>query len=451
MAMPPIVGVPALATWVAGPSSRMYWPISRVRKYRMRKGVERMASQSAMPPETSSPSTCRQGSGCRSCPAGAQDGRVRPVTGRQRVTRLVGVVEGDPLSPDLLVRLVPFSRQHDHVTRRGGLEGAADRHGALGLDDHGRVVTPTRDAAQYLVDDGGRLLVARVVRRHDRHVAQADRCLTHERTLGPVAVAATPEHGEHPATGCEGPRLAEHHLQAGGRVGVVDDHGERRRRVGGPATRLAPGRRRDHLEAPRHGRDAGHGPRDVGGVDVELVERQRRLRRQERVVHIHCAGQRRRDALPAPGERGLPGLEHDVRGVAVPHRDDRDPRAFEQPSTPRIVSVDDAAQRAPRVEQGRLCLEVVLHRPVVVEVVMAQVGEDRDVEVDALHPRLDQRVARDLHRNRVAHTVGHLPVTDAGQDPLHLGGLRRGADARQRPHHVGRMAQRTQGDPRGCG
>ena len=32
MAMPPMVGVPALAMWVAGPSSRMCWPISRLRK-----------------------------------------------------------------------------------------------------------------------------------------------------------------------------------------------------------------------------------------------------------------------------------------------------------------------------------------------------------------------------------------------------------------------------------
>ena len=32
MAIPPIVGVPALATWLAGPSSLMCWPISRLRK-----------------------------------------------------------------------------------------------------------------------------------------------------------------------------------------------------------------------------------------------------------------------------------------------------------------------------------------------------------------------------------------------------------------------------------
>ena len=73
---------------------------------------------------------------------------------------------------------------------------------------------------------------------------------------------------------------------------------------------------------------------------------------------------------------------------------------------------------------------------------MAQVGEDRDVEVDALHPRLHERVARDFHRNRVAHTVGLLPVADGGQDSLHLGCLGRGPDARQRPHHVGRVTER---------
>ena len=32
MAMPPMVGVPALAEWEAGPSSLMCWPSSRWRK-----------------------------------------------------------------------------------------------------------------------------------------------------------------------------------------------------------------------------------------------------------------------------------------------------------------------------------------------------------------------------------------------------------------------------------
>ena len=119
--------------------------------------------------------------------------------------------------------------------------------------------------------------------------------------------------------------------------------------------------------------------------------------------------------------------QHNVGGVSVMHGNGGDAGALQEPLSPRIVRVDDAAQRVARREEHCLGLEVLLHRPVVVEVVVAEVGEDRDVEVDALDPCLDQRVARHLHGDRMTMAVGLLAVAHTGQHPLHLGGLGRRA------------------------
>ena len=92
------------------------------------------------------------------------------------------------------------------------------------------------------------------------------------------------------------------------------------------------------------------------------------------------------DPLPAPGELGMAGAQHNVGGVGVVDGDRRDAGLLQEPRAPWVVGVDHAAQRVARREQHRLRLEVLLHRPVVVEVVVAEVREDRDVEVDALDP-----------------------------------------------------------------
>ena len=76
--------------------------------------------------------------------------------------------------------------------------------------------------------------------------------------------------------------------------------------------------------------------------------------------------------------------------------------------------------------------------------VVAEVGEHRHVEVDALDARLDERVARHLHRHSVPMAVGLLAVAHPGQDPLHLGRLGCRPRARQRPHDVGRTAGRAE-------
>ena len=138
----------------------------------------------------------------------------------------------------------------------------------------------------------------------------------------------------------------------------------------------------------------------------------------------------------------MAGAQHNVGGITMVHGDGGDAGVLQEALPPGVVGIDDAAQRVARGEEHRLRLEVLLHRPVVVEVVVAEVGEHGHVKVDALDPRLDQRVARHLHGHRVTMTVGLLAVAHTGQQPLHLRGLGRRPRPRQRPHDVRRTAGR---------
>ena len=45
---PPMVGVPALAWWACGPSSRMYWPICRRRSRSIVQGPSKRTRKSAV-------------------------------------------------------------------------------------------------------------------------------------------------------------------------------------------------------------------------------------------------------------------------------------------------------------------------------------------------------------------------------------------------------------------
>jgi len=56
MISPPIVGVPALPMWPAGPSSRICWPNSFIRRYSMNFGPrKRQMNIAAMPAIRTSP------------------------------------------------------------------------------------------------------------------------------------------------------------------------------------------------------------------------------------------------------------------------------------------------------------------------------------------------------------------------------------------------------------
>ena len=135
-----------------------------------------------------------------------------------------------------------------------------------------------------------------------------------------------------------------------------------------------------------------------------------------------------------PAEGGRADRQGDVRGVGAPDRHHLDALDLVgEPLAPGVVHVDHGQAAAPGGEEAGLGGEVGLHRVVVVEVVMAQVGEGADVEADPVDPVLGQRVGGDLH--------GHRPapgVAEAGQQRLELGGLGGGPLPGEGADHSGR-------------
>src|SRR5262245_55591957 len=70
----------------------------------------------------------------------------------------------------------------------------------------------------------------------------------------------------------------------------------------------------------------------------------------------------------------------------------------EQGGTLGVVGVDDGrAAWSEQLQEPRLDATVVLNRTVIVEMVAADIGEDRRVEFNPRHAPLTERVARDLH------------------------------------------------------
>ncbi len=136
MQMPPIVGVPALAMWTCGPSSRICWPMLFLSSHRMRIGVVRTATHRAMPPDV-----MREITG--------------PPPGPNRSARAARAStlssKGTTYAP-VLGRLVSLARHEDDVTGPGPAHGATDGRGAVGLDHHVR--GPATAPDRTCVDDG---------------------------------------------------------------------------------------------------------------------------------------------------------------------------------------------------------------------------------------------------------------------------------------------------------
>ena len=256
------------------------------------------------------------------------------------------------------------------------------------LDHLGRAVA---GAGEDLGPDGGRLLAARVVVGHHEDVGQPRGDLAHDRALAGVALAAGAEDHDEPAVG-QRAQCCQGGGDGVGLVRVVDDDGEVLPLV-------------DPLEPAGHATALGHRPGDVGEV-----EPRRGAGREggQRVGHVEVAGQRAAGLDPyaarAGDHEGGPGRRHlDVLGppvgVAARGREglERDAAALEQASAVLVVGVHETADAPLGGEQRRLGLEVVLDVGVEVEVVAAQVGEDRHVEDDAVDATLHERVAGDLH------------------------------------------------------
>ncbi len=208
-------------------------------------------------------------------------------------------------------------------------------------------------------------------------------------------------------------------------VGVVDHHVEVL-----PAV--------DALHAPGHRRKMGdplqhrlHG-QSLGKSDGQ--------RRQE-IAHIVAAEQGRahRGRASGPGqiEGGVVRMQPHPRraqvGLAVdPESQDLGRRRHfsGQPPSVAAVEIDHRLLRDASVlpdEQAALRFIVGLHRPVVVDVVLGEVQENRDFDVQTVGPLLVDAVGADLHDRIRAAVVPHL-----GEQGVDVDRLRRGAERGQR-------------------
>ncbi len=274
----------------------------------------------------------------------------------------------------------------------------------LHLDDlhgvRGEVGRRSARAAEEGCPDRRRVLRARVVVGDDDDVGRPGRRLAHPGPLVAVPVATGTEDDD------EGPPCAPQRPEGGGDgvrgVGVVDDD-----------ERLAVGARPRHaLHPARHRPGSTEGGRGRGRVVAGLDEHREG---QDGVRDVEVAGQRAADREVGAVRAAEPGGRRPavddaaddlpVRGPGVRPGRDGDtgyPCGPGQPPAPGVVDADDAAPGVPRGEQQRLRREVLLHRRVVVEVVLGEVGEPGDVDDEAVDPVLGQGVAGDLHRAGLA-------------------------------------------------
>ncbi len=206
-------------------------------------------------------------------------------------------------------------------------------------------------------------------------------------------------------------------------MGVVDDDGEGLAGVdplhaaGHDQRGGEPG---DHrVERVPGGAGGGGSPEGVGQVD----------RPDQRQVDD---GIGTRTPIDDRGPRRT-GAEHHVGGADVggrdvdrvrPHVDAVTRGARRELGPTRVIDVDRGRGRARACEQRRLRLEVRVERAVVVEVLVAEVGEARGREPGAVDPVLVQRVRRHLHRDRARARIAH-----ACEQLLQVAGLRGGVRA----------------------
>ncbi len=233
-------------------------------------------------------------------------------------------------------------------------------------------------------------------------------------------------------------------------VGEVDDHAERlpaiddlhpTRHPGEVDQALdhPPGVQRPPVREPERRRDvvgvvaAGHRHLEGQGgwaPELDVHGRPRRVAANLRDPKLGVRGGAVRDDPRSRGTRGLG--EH--RPVPVVGIDDRDAR-------PSVL-----CPRRETLEQAALRVAVRLERPVEVEVLVGQVGEDRGVVVDAADPVRREPVAAGLDDDRLLARIDHL-----AEDPLQLQRARRGVGLHVRPQLAADLdpdrADQTRWDP----
>ena len=211
------------------------------------------------------------------------------------------------------------------------------------------------------------------------------------------------------------PRAALKHRREGvRRVRVVDDDGERLSLV-------------DGLEASRDTVQARDPFRDRVLVEVEQHAGRDGSEHVLDVERPHAGASRcrcpaARNRLPCASSTRFSGL---ISASCVdPEADER--RTVEirklvgESAPPLVADVDRSRRRRRAREQSSLRVEVVVHRPVQVEVVLAQVREHERVEANAVEPSKRRPVRARLHGGAAVAGVEHF-----AEEALQVDRLRR--------------------------
>ena len=308
--------------------------------------------------------------------------------------------------------LVPLSRDHDDVAGLGGLDRAADRRAPVELDF--RLAAPSLQAPASAIAAGSSLrglseVTIGTSESSPRCGPSADACR--------VAVAARSEDTDtRPVV--ELARGAEDVLERARLVRVVDHDREGLSLV----DRLEPAGDARHGGDPGRDRVVRQFEQLSGGDDAQDV------------LDVEAAAEAGADRDPGGGEVVRAGVlsrsvAADVRVVREPERQQRGagrPELLGEPSTVLVADVDGRGRRSSPQEQPPLGVEVVLHRRVEVEVVLAQVREDERREPDPVEAPERRAVRGRLHGAAPVPGVEHL-----AEEPLEVDRL--GGRAGRRP------------------
>ena len=324
----------------------------------------------------------------RAVPAARRHG---PSTGIFTPAHLVVVLVAGAGVEDRVAVAREGERGAERRARVGDLVDLAVGHGSAGALEQGRA-------------DRGRVLEPRVEVGDDDDVGAAGRDGAHLGALGGVAVAVGAEHHDRRWPVGELADRAERLQERVGAVAVVDvdDRAAVARDALGAAgdVRVDAAVALERLARWRRGRSPASTSMTIASAALAAMyqpssgtrvsrrrpsgalEHERGVRRAL-VEHGRCASRRRRRAS--------------VVSVVTGMRD-----SVDEAPAPVGVDRDDAAARAVGLEQLELRLEVLLHRRVVVEVVVAEVREADDVEDETVDAVPRQRLGRDLDRRRRA-------------------------------------------------
>src|ERR1035441_10375739 len=208
------------------------------------------------------------------------------------------------------ISFVALAGEDDDIAFARFLQGSADGRLAIRLDDVGHV--EAADADQGVVHDGQGIFGSRCVAGEDDEVAALRGCLSHEGTLGAVAVAAAAEE-RNDALWVEPAGHRDDVAQRVVGVRVVHHHDEGLAFI-------------DTLKAPRNGPEIGDAAGDdFGGEAVGEAGRAR----GENVVDVDLANERRFDgealfaelqveAQPAETGSDVARAQIGLRAEAVP-------------------------------------------------------------------------------------------------------------------------------------